>query len=117
MTPRRGEIWIVDFSPSVGSEIRAPHPALVVSANDLNQSPWGLVIVCPITTLRKEKPFRLHIIIAPPEGGVKHRSVIRLDQIKSVSMERFSAKWGSVAPGTMRQAEYILRRVLDLPMA
>lgn len=48
--PKRGEIWFVDFSPSIGSKIQDPHPALVVSVDELNKSPWGLIVVCPITT-------------------------------------------------------------------
>ncbi|GAB63568.1 MAG: type II toxin-antitoxin system PemK/MazF family toxin [Candidatus Jettenia sp.] len=59
--PKRGEIWLVDFSPSIGLEIQDLHPALVVSVDELNKSTWGLIVVCPITTFRKNKPFRLHV--------------------------------------------------------
>ncbi len=89
---RKGEIWLVDFNPSIGSEIKEHHPALIVSVDDLNESLWGLIVVCPITTFRKEKPFRLHILLSPPEGGIKHESVIRCDQIKSISIQRFLKK-------------------------
>lgn len=113
-SPKRGEIWLVDFSPSVGSEIKDLHLALVVSVDELNKSIWGLIVVCPITTFRKEKPFRLHVLITPPEGGIKQNSVIRCDQIKSVSIERFSKKWGEVSKDTMEKVEYILRKILNL---
>jgi len=112
--PNRSEIWMVDFSPSIGSEIKEQHPALIVSVDDLNISPWGLIVVCPITTFRKEKPFRLHVLISPPEGGIKQNSIIRCDQIKSVSIRRFSRKWGVVSESTMQNAENILRRILKL---
>ena len=112
--PSRGEIWLVDFSPAVGSEIRDPHPALIVSVDDLNKSPWGLIIVCPISTFRKEKPFRLHVLLSPPEGGIKHTSIIRCDQVKSVSIQRFSEKWGTVKASTIQNMDYILRKILGL---
>lgn len=112
--PGRGEVWLVNFSPAIGSEIKDPHPALIVSVDDLNQSLWGLIVVCPVSTSRKEKPFRLHVPIAPPEGGVKHSSIIRCDQVKSVSIQRFSGKWGKVNASTMRDVDYILRRILGL---
>ncbi len=112
--PKRGEVWLVDFSPAIGSEIKDLHPALVVSVDELNKSTWGLIVVCPITTFRREKPFRLHVLIATPEGGIKHNSIIRCDQVKSVSMERFSKKWGEVSKETMQKVEYILRRILNL---
>jgi len=112
--PKRGQIWLVDFSPSIGREIKSLHPALVVSADELNKSPWGLVVVCPITTLRKSKVFRLHLEVAPPEGGLKHRSIIRCDQIKSVSVERFAKIMGAVQESTMAKAELIIRKILCL---
>ncbi len=112
--PKRGQIWLVDFSPSIGREINSLHPALVVSADGLNESPWGLIVVCPITTLRKRKVFRLHIEIAPPEGGLKNKSIIRCDQIKSVSIERFAKIMGSVEESTMTKAELIIRKILFL---
>jgi len=113
-SPKRGEIWMVDFSPSIGSEIKEQHPALVISVDELNESPWGLIVVCPITTFRKEKLFRLHVLISPPEGGIKHDSIIRCDQIKSVSIQRFSGKWGSVSENTMSKVDYILKKILCL---
>ena len=112
--PKRGEIWLVNFSPSIGSEIKDLHPALVVSVDDLNKSPWGLVVVCPITTFRKKKKFRLHLLISPPEGGVKQDSIISCDQVKSVSIERFSRSWGKVTKDTIDKVEYILRKILNL---
>ena len=112
--PRRGEVWVVDFSPSIGSEMRDRHPALVVSVDELNASPWGLIVVCPISTFRKEKPFRLHILLSPPEGGVKHPSIIRCDQVKSVSIQRFSEKWGEMKNSSMDSVDFVLKRILGL---
>lgn len=112
--PSRGDIWLVNFSPAVGPEIREPHPALVVSVDDLNKSSWGLIVVCPISTFRKERPFRLHVPISPPEGGIQHISIIRCDQVKSISIQRFSEKWGTISTDTMQHVNYILRRLLGL---
>jgi mRNA interferase MazF len=104
----------VDFSPAVGSEIRDPHSALIVSVDDLNKSPWVLIVVCPISAFRKEKPFRLHVLLSPPDGGIKHTPIIRCDQVKSVSIQRFSEKWGTIKANTMQNVDYILRRILGL---
>lgn len=112
--PRRGEVWLVDFSPSIGFEIKEQHPAFIVSVDELNRSPWGLIVVCPITTFRKEKPFRLHVHISPPEGGIKHDSIIRCDQIKSVSNQRFSKKMGVADESTIQRVEHVLRKILNL---
>jgi len=39
----RGEIWTVDFSPTVGHEQAGRRPALVISVDELNQSPAELL--------------------------------------------------------------------------
>ena len=42
--PSRGEIWLVDFDPSIGSEIRKVRPALVVSLDSIGRLPLRLVV-------------------------------------------------------------------------
>ena len=67
------------ISALLGSEIQDQHPAIIVSVDELNNSPWGLIVVCPSTTFRKNKPFRLHVLISPPEVGIRQTSIIRCD--------------------------------------
>lgn len=110
--PSRGEIWFIEFFPSIGKEIKDPHPALVVSVDELNRSAWGLIVVCPITTARKQAHFRLHVPLAPP--AVKRPSVIRCDQVKSLSAERFIKRLGGADGATMQKVEFILKKVLGL---
>jgi len=46
-TPKRGEIWLVDFDPSIGAEIRKVRPAVVVSLDTIGRLPLRMVV--PIT--------------------------------------------------------------------
>lgn len=108
--PKRGEIWLVDFNPSIGSEIQNLHPALIVSVDELNKSPWELIVVCPITTFRKNKPFRLHVPISPPEGGIRQNSIIRCDQVKSLSIQRFTEQWGDGKGGYYGECGFYIEK-------
>jgi mRNA interferase MazF len=45
--PSRGEIWLINFDPSVGAEIQKLRPAVVVSDDAIGKLP--LRIVVPIT--------------------------------------------------------------------
>ncbi|KLR57296.1 type II toxin-antitoxin system PemK/MazF family toxin [Diaphorobacter sp. J5-51] len=45
----RGEVWWVEFDPSVGSEIRKTRPAIIVS-NDAANRNLQRVVVVPITS-------------------------------------------------------------------
>ena len=39
MRPQRGEIWLIDFEPTIGSEIKKIRPALVISSDAINKLP------------------------------------------------------------------------------
>lgn len=64
--PLRGEIWMFDLDPKKGREQKGVRPCLVVSTDALNQSDFGTVIICPITTT--ERPhFKWRIAISPSD--------------------------------------------------
>ncbi|MFL2105435.1 type II toxin-antitoxin system PemK/MazF family toxin [Desemzia sp. FAM 23991] len=54
-TPKQGDIIWLNFNPSAGREIQKKRPALVISSNAYNGS-TGFILVCPISTSKKERP-------------------------------------------------------------
>src|SRR5438876_431384 len=46
-TPKRGEIWMIDFDPSVGAEIQKIRPAVVISVDTVGKLPLRMVV--PVT--------------------------------------------------------------------
>jgi len=104
----------VDFSPAIGKEIRDEHPALVVSSDFLNESPFGLLIVIPISS--SSPPLRIHVDVPAGEAGLSKPSRIECDQIGKADIRRFrpGGRIGSVHPATMRKVEVTLRRLLVL---
>lgn len=110
--PLRGEIWMVDLNPTRGREQRGKRPALVVSTDLFNEGPAGLVIVLPVTSKDKRIPF--HVPIDSPEGGVKCQSFIKCEDVRSVSKDRFSKRWGTVSRATMDAVADRMRILLEL---
>ena len=101
---RRGEIWLVNLDPTVGSEIRKTRPCVVVSPGELHNH-LRTVIVAPMTTKGHPAPFRIDVA----HGGRK--GLILLDQIRAVDKTRLAKKVGSVSARTLTSALSTLQEV------
>ena len=112
LQPSRGEIWLVDLNPTRGHEQAGKRPGLVVSVDLFNHGPAGLVLLIPITTRAKGIPF--HVEVHPPEGGVKEKSFIKCEDIRSIAKERLYQRLGAVFPVTLADVEDCLRILLNL---
>jgi len=108
----RGEIWNVNLDPTRGREQRGMRPALVVSHGTFNRSAAELVVVVPLTTTDRGIP--LHVRIDPPEGGLKRVSYAKIEDVRSISKERLTNRFGSVSTKTLSDVSDRLRILLDL---
>ena len=90
----RGEVWLVDFGEPVGREQSGRRPAVVVSADPLNHSRAGVVIVVPTTTTRRGLPS--HVEIEPGSSGLDDPSYAKCEGVKSIPEQRLIARLGSV---------------------
>ncbi|HUG92145.1 MAG TPA: type II toxin-antitoxin system PemK/MazF family toxin [Planctomycetaceae bacterium] len=89
-TPRRGEIWLVDFDPAVGAEIRKLRPAVV------RRLPLRMVV--PITDWKPRYSSYPWFVALPasPANGLLKDSGADAFQMKSVSQTRFVRLLGQV---------------------
>jgi mRNA interferase MazF len=112
MTPRRGEIWLVDFGEPIGREQDGRQPALVISDDELNEGPSGLAIVVPITSVRRGLPS--HVELDGAGTGLAEVSYAKCEDVKSISDRRFIARLGVAPLGAVFGAERALRFLLGL---
>lgn len=112
MTPHRGEVWLVDFGDPVGREQSGCRPAVVVSADPLNESRAGIVVVVPTTTMHRGLPS--HIEIEPSNSGLDEVSYAKCEDVKSVSEQRLIARLGSVPDTVLFDIGRALRFLLAL---
>jgi mRNA interferase MazF len=119
--PRRGEIWLVDLNPRKGRERKGTRPCLIVSTDAMNESAFGTVIVCPITTTERPR-FRWRPGLEPTDLRVADRTWtpkphwVATDQIVTVDARRRAVRLlARVArPGRMAAVDRSLRLLLDL---
>jgi mRNA interferase MazF len=112
VSPHRGELWLLDFGEPVGHEQSGRRPAVIVSADPLNDSPAGVVIVVPLTTTHRGLPS--HIEIDKRGSGLDELSYAKCEDVKSVSEQRLIAQLGAVEEQVMFRIARALRFLLEL---
>lgn len=113
-TPKRGEIWKIDFDPTKGAEINKQRPAVVLSSDYLGRLP--LKLVAPITEWKAyfvSNPWHVRLPFTAMNGLTKDSAVDTL-QIRSVSLDRFLSRWGRVTEAEMEEIVAALAAVVEL---
>jgi mRNA interferase MazF len=103
----RGDIWLINLDPTIGSEIKKTRPCVVVSPQELNNY-LRTVIVAPMTTGGRAAGFRVPITHDGKKG------LIFLDQIRSVDKLRLVKKIGKSNPKTLSASLTVLQEAFAM---
>ncbi len=111
--PRRGEIYLVSFDPTLGAEIKKTRPALVIQNDVANR--WSpITIVAAVSSRRDEPAYPADVHVDPPEGNLNAPSVVLLNQIRSIDRRRLVKRIGRLRPGTVRRVDRAIQISLGL---
>ena len=114
LSPRRGEIWDVNWSPGRGAEQQGTRPALIIQNDRGNASlSYPLTIVASMSRTERELP--LHVRIAPSEeNGLTDFTDVKCEQIMTIEKSRLMRRRGSITPEELSRVDVALKLSLDL---
>lgn len=105
---QRGDIWWINFDPSVGQEIKKKRPAIIVSNNMSNKYLKRFQVIPVSSNVEKIYPSETTIQIEGNTGKVM------ADQLTTVSELRLVSKIGNVTEKELEEIESIIKLQLDL---
>jgi mRNA interferase MazF len=112
--PRRGEIYVVNFEPTAGAEIKKTRPAVIIQNDIANR--WSPITIVAAITSRSddERTYPTQVAVQAGEGGLRVDSVVLLNQIRSVDRSRLVQRLGVLRAETVREVDRALLLSLGL---
>lgn len=111
--PLRGDVWLVNFDPTIGAEMNKTRPAIVVNSDSLGILKVNVVV--PVTDWKDHYAKNLwHIkIINDDANGLDKVSAADVLQIRSVSTERLVKKVGRISSTMMEEIVASIAAVVE----
>lgn len=108
-SPRRGDIWDVNWSPGRGAEQQGTRPALIIQNDRGNASPtYPLTIVASMS--RTERDLPLHVRIAPSEeNGLTYFTDVKCEQVMTIEKSRLVRRRGHVSSEELGRVDMALK--------
>lgn len=107
---RRGDVYLVQLDPVVGSEVGKTRPAVVVQ-NDLANRSSPTVTLIPISS-KADRVFPFQIRLAAGEGGLDRASKALCEQIRTVARDRLVQYLGHLPAERLTEIRAALDRHL-----
>jgi mRNA interferase MazF len=111
---RLGSIWLVNFYPSVGAEIRKTRPAVIISGTRFNQR--RKLTLLPITSSNPDQRLLPVVVPVSPssENGLNSESFIVCIDPMTFDKQRLIKKLGILEMAEIQQVQSILKNYLEL---
>lgn len=105
----RGEVWWVNFDPSVGGEIQKRRPAVIVRSDASNPDLNRLQVVPLTSNIGRIYPSEAYVML----NGQPRKAMA--DQVTTVSKLRLGTQLGALSGADMALVEAAIKVQLDLP--
>lgn len=111
---KQGEIWLISFNPTIGSEIRKTRPAIIVNDNQLGKLP--LKIIVPLTDWKDRYTIAPWMVKIDPDitNNLSKTSAADCFQVRCVAEERFIRSIGNVTDKQLAEIQIAFTKVFSI---
>ena len=110
---KKGDIYLADMDPAIGSEQGGVRPVLVIQNNKGNKFSPTTIVACLTSRVHTKANLPTHYLL-PEDIGLKYPSMVMLEQIFTIDKTRL-IKWITRIPKTeMYRIEMQIRRSFDM---
>lgn len=110
---QKGDIYLANLNPVVGSEQAGMRPVVIVQNSLLNRFSRTVVVI-PFTTNLKRAELPSSVLVTADAGGLKEDSVALCSQIRVLDKSRLTTRLGKLSDQMMKEIEDTLAFVLDM---
>ncbi|MGC9975165.1 MAG: type II toxin-antitoxin system PemK/MazF family toxin [Syntrophales bacterium] len=112
MAYKKGDVYRVNFDPTVGSEVKKTIPAVIVS-NDVNNANSPILSITPITS-NASKVFSFEVALPSGSTGMTKKSKAMINQTSAVDKARLIEHIGKLDRQVLDRIDKALKLHYDL---
>lgn len=113
MSISRGEVWLVNLDPTVGTEIRKTRPVIVINSDAVGTLPIRLV--APLTEWKDTLAGKVWLVKVAPDSnnGLAKISAADTLQLRGLDISRFVQHLGTASESVMKSIVTAIAAVIE----
>jgi len=110
---KRGDVFLANLDPAIGSEQGKTRPVLIIQNDILNQNA-PTAIVASITSKVFTKEYPMNVQLSQGNAGLDKNSTVLLSQIRTIDKTRLMKKLGSLDEMLMKKINLAIKISLEI---
>lgn len=108
----KGDVFLADLNPIVGSEIGGIRPVIIVQNDKGNK--YSTTVIVAATSKPMSKDLPTHVKISATTGGLRAGTIVLLEQIRTIDKSRLIRLIGHLDADTISEIDKALKISLDI---